>query len=79
MNKIQDFDATFYSRKSKWRSNSNIGNLFSFSEEFRIVVCGLDSVVARRWINSMLVNYRKLSISFDHRVLIVVGQHVTLR
>ncbi|UJR35784.1 hypothetical protein I4U23_028532 [Adineta vaga] len=37
MNKIQDFDASFYS-------------------QFRIIVCGLDSVVARRWINSMLVS-----------------------
>ncbi|CAF3180042.1 unnamed protein product [Rotaria socialis] len=37
MNKIQDFDASFYS-------------------QFRIIVCGLDSIVARRWINSMLVS-----------------------
>ncbi|CAF0869412.1 unnamed protein product [Rotaria sp. Silwood1] len=28
----------------------------SFYSQFRIIVCGLDSVVARRWINSMLVS-----------------------
>jgi len=35
--KIQDFDASFYSK-------------------FHLVVCGLDSVVARRWINGMLLS-----------------------
>ena len=26
--------------------------------EFHIIVCGLDSVVARRWMNGMLVSWR---------------------
>ena len=33
--------------------------LFVFILEFRIIICGLDSVVARRWINSMLVRHLK--------------------
>ena len=29
---------------------------FFFFSEFHIVVCGLDSIVARRWINGMMVS-----------------------
>ncbi|KAA3673325.1 ubiquitin-activating enzyme E1 C [Paragonimus westermani] len=32
-----------------------------FYRQFNVVVCGLDSVVARRWINSMLVSPRNVS------------------
>ena len=28
---------------------------FFLSSEFHIIVCGLDSIVARRWINGMVV------------------------
>lgn len=33
---------------------------FPYVTEFHIVVCGLDSIVARRWINGMLVRSRSL-------------------
>lgn len=32
-------------------------NTFSPPLEFHIIVCGLDSIIARRWINGMLVKY----------------------
>lgn len=28
----------------------------SFYSQFHIIVCGLDSIVARRWINGMLIS-----------------------
>lgn len=53
MNKIQDFDEEFY--RSTFFYKFPYLKYFSHFIEFRIIVCGLDSVVARRWINSMLV------------------------
>ena len=43
---------------------------FPFCLEFHIIICGLDSIIARRWMNSMLVSncmytyYNKLSITY---------------
>jgi len=34
-----------------------------FAADFHIIVCGLDSIVARRWINGMLVG-RKVLVKF---------------
>jgi len=31
-----------------------------FAADFHIIVCGLDSIVARRWINGMLVGRKVL-------------------
>lgn len=39
--------------------NFTIFNMFL--PEFHIIVCGLDSIIARRWINGMLVNTLKQS------------------
>ncbi len=66
--KIQDYDAAFYSRefitdihnKLKIVSAIELSDCSSFANlllsEFHMIVCGLDSIVARRWINGMLVS-----------------------
>lgn len=33
--------------------------LLSLSLEFHIIVCGLDSIIARRWMNGMLVRKKR--------------------
>ncbi|KAL2299947.1 hypothetical protein Nmel_012803 [Mimus melanotis] len=35
----------------------------SFYRQFHIIVCGLDSIIARRWINGMLVNFPMCTIA----------------
>ena len=58
---IQDYDAEFYRGK--------VDHMIPYSivviTAFHIVVCGLDSVVARRWMNGMLVSE---DIVIDHMI-----------
>lgn len=37
------------------KSSTNLPDVSAFLAEFHIIVCGLDSIIARRWMNGMLV------------------------
>lgn len=43
---------------------------------FHIIVCGLDSIVARRWINGMLVGLNLLLMNF---CIVYIKNSITLR
>lgn len=45
-------------------------NALCFLAEFHIIVCGLDSIIARRWINGMLVGCR--IIDLVHFILLLL-------
>ena len=77
-NKIQDFDTSFYKRRwmsiprFKWcpplqkMENWHLKRLlfwFYLFPEFHIIVCGLDSIIARRWMNGMLVDQSVVCMS----------------
>lgn len=60
--KIQDFDESFYRRKcfcylicALAELTEEASQRFNLFTEFHIIVCGLDSIIARRWMNGMLV------------------------
>ena len=52
---IQDYGADFYRGKVDHMISYNVA-MVKILLAFHIVVCGLDSVVARRWMNGMLVS-----------------------
>ncbi|XP_013927460.1 PREDICTED: TATA element modulatory factor [Thamnophis sirtalis] len=51
--KIQDLDESFYRRKL---SCPIMKIAIPVLPKFHIIVCGLDSIIARRWINGMLIS-----------------------
>jgi hypothetical protein len=63
--KIQDKDDDFYRGKIILKGrvdDCSTDKLYNLAlKGFHIIVCGLDSIIARRWINGMLVMYITLS------------------
>jgi len=50
-----------------------------FYMQFQLVVCGLDSIEARRWINAMLVNMVDVAVDDSFKPLIDGGTEGCLR